>query len=174
MSSNSGWAYGLLKAIEETKNCVISNNELVVIKDKFPKAEFHFLVIPKQNISSIFEVTSPNFPHFRKKMKFYSSFFCFFFFNQLDTSKLKLLNEMYLMALNVIEVNGRKPDEFLIGYHANPSMLQLHLHVISTDFNSSFLKTKKHFNSFNTEFFISHESECTTVLIIIQLSLFLS
>lgn len=33
-------------------------------------------------------------------------------------------------------------------------MSQLHLHVISDDFNSERLKNKKHWNSFTTEFFI--------------------
>lgn len=32
-------------------------------------------------------------------------------------------------------------------------MRQLHLHVISQDFNSKHLKNKKHWNSFNTAFF---------------------
>lgn len=32
-------------------------------------------------------------------------------------------------------------------------MRQLHLHVISQDFNSVHLKNKKHWNSFNTAFF---------------------
>lgn len=34
-----------------------------------------------------------------------------------------------------------------------PSMRQLHLHVISQDFNSLHLRNKKHWNSFNTVFF---------------------
>ena len=34
-----------------------------------------------------------------------------------------------------------------------PSMRQLHLHVISQDFDSAHLKNKKHWNSFNTLFF---------------------
>lgn len=50
------WAYGLLYAIKDEKEWVISNDEIVVIKDKFPKAMFHYLVIPKQNISTIFQV----------------------------------------------------------------------------------------------------------------------
>lgn len=66
------------------------------------------------------------------------------------------------MALNVIELNNRQIDEFKIGFHAEPSMQQLHLHVISTDFDSTFLKTKKHWNSFNTIFFITHESKPLT------------
>lgn len=34
-----------------------------------------------------------------------------------------------------------------------PSMRQLHLHVISQDFDSKHLKNKKHWNTFNTAFF---------------------
>jgi aprataxin len=34
-----------------------------------------------------------------------------------------------------------------------PSMRQLHLHIISQDFNSTSLKNKKHWNSFTTQFF---------------------
>jgi len=35
------------------------------------------------------------------------------------------------------------------GFHAVPSMLHLHLHVISSDLNSPSLKNKKHYNSFH-------------------------
>nr|XP_053649638.1 aprataxin-like [Cherax quadricarinatus] len=40
------------------------------------------------------------------------------------------------------------------GYHAIPSMSQLHLHMISQDFDSPCLKTKRHWNSFNTRYFL--------------------
>ena len=36
----------------------------------------------------------------------------------------------------------------------------VHLHVISQDFNSPCLKTKKHWNSFTTEYFIDSSGEC--------------
>lgn len=45
-------------------------------------------------------------------------------------------------------------DSCSIGYHAVPSMQRLHLHVISTDFVSPCLKTKYHWNSFTTPFFL--------------------
>ena len=35
-----------------------------------------------------------------------------------------------------------------------PSMNLLHLHVISTDFDSPCLKNKRHWNSFTSEFFV--------------------
>ena len=44
--------------------------------------------------------------------------------------------------------------DFRIGFHAMPSMSQLHLHVISQDFHSAALKNKKHWNSFTSSFFV--------------------
>lgn len=46
-----------------------------------------------------------------------------------------------------------------MGYHSEPSMLHLHMHIISDDFCSDSLKNKKHYNSYTTEFFIESESE---------------
>ena len=43
---------------------------------------------------------------------------------------------------------------FLLGFHSVPSMRQLHMHVVSTDFDSPALKHKKHWNSFTTPFFL--------------------
>lgn len=76
---------------------------------------------------------------------------------QLGRNNLNLLNEMYLAALNVIDMNERQRHEFRIGFHAEPSMLHLHMHVISTDFHSPTLKTQRHYNSFNTALFIPYE-----------------
>ena len=36
----------------------------------------------------------------------------------------------------------------LVGFHALPSLAPLHLHVLSPDLDSPWLKTKRHFNSF--------------------------
>lgn len=68
-----------------------------------------------------------------------------------------MLRDMEFLARNVIEVCGRSLDEFKTGFHAEPSMRRLHLHVISRDFYSPCLKTKKHWNSFNTPFLLSTE-----------------
>ena len=43
---------------------------------------------------------------------------------------------------------------FSVGFHSAPSMRQLHLHVISRDYDSPSLKNKKHWNSFTTPFFL--------------------
>lgn len=66
---------------------------------------------------------------------------------------------MYSLALDLIQIKGHKPDDFEIGFHAQPSMRHLHMHVISTDFDSPTLKTQRHWNSFHTELFIPHQGK---------------
>ena len=44
--------------------------------------------------------------------------------------------------------------ELKVGIHAHPSMSHLHVHIISRDMHSDRLKHQKHYNSFNTDFFI--------------------
>lgn len=66
---------------------------------------------------------------------------------------------MYSLALDLIQIKDHKPDDFEIGFHAQPSMRHLHMHVISTDFDSPTLKTQRHWNSFHTELFIPHQGK---------------
>lgn len=47
-----------------------------------------------------------------------------------------------------------KELNFKVGIHAVPSLEPFHVHVISTDMRSSRIKHKKHWNSFNTPFFV--------------------
>ncbi|XP_053951653.1 aprataxin-like protein isoform X2 [Anastrepha ludens] len=130
-SIGKGWAAGLVSAIKDPKNCIISSEDAVVIRDKYPKAQHHYLVLPKADIADIFHLT---------------------------LSHLPLLEELYLLAQNVIEVKRCVMDDFKIGFHAQPSMQRLHLHVISKDFVSDCLKTKKHWTSFNTELFLPYQA----------------
>lgn len=54
-------------------------------------------------------------------------------------------------------LNDKDLPGFRAGFHAHPSMPQLHLHVISQDLDSPCLKTKHHYNSFVTPFFLDLE-----------------
>ena len=45
-------------------------------------------------------------------------------------------------------------SEVMTGTHSNPSMAQLHIHVISKDLHSECLKKTNHYLSFTTDFFI--------------------
>ncbi|EFA00986.1 aprataxin [Tribolium castaneum] len=127
---NGHWSMGLLAAIDDPKLFIESDDLIHIIRDKYPKAKFHYLVLPKEDITSIKSVTSTH---------------------------LSLLKHMEQVALELISRDKHKESTFKIGYHAEPSMSRLHLHVISDDMNSESLKTKKHWNSFTNDFFLKSE-----------------
>ncbi|KAG9143747.1 hypothetical protein Leryth_022869 [Lithospermum erythrorhizon] len=112
------------------KDVIELSDDVVVINDLYPKAQKHLLVLARiKGLDSLADV---------------------------DKEHLSLLNKMHHIGLKHAE-NLLKDDETLIfrmGYHSVPSMRQLHLHVISQDFNSNHLKNKKHWNSFTTLFFL--------------------
>lgn len=50
------WSAGLLSSMQDPECKVTEDNKIVVIKDKYPKAQFHYLVLPKEDIRSIWHV----------------------------------------------------------------------------------------------------------------------
>ncbi len=98
--------------------------------------------------------------HLHPNIKFKLVFYCIELFLNICWANISnnIFNLFYASSLN------------RIGFHAKPSMDHLHLHVLSTDFLSPCLKTKKHWNSFNTEHFLnlsgkSEEKNCTNIII---------
>lgn len=89
------WNLALLQAMKDPTLIVIKADRLVAIKDKFPKAKNHFLIIPNENIDTVFNLTK----------------------NDID-----LVNEIMLLGLNVIQSTGQKEENFKMGFHAEPSM----------------------------------------------------
>ncbi|KAK1334387.1 hypothetical protein QTO34_005391 [Cnephaeus nilssonii] len=158
------------KGTDESTKKVYKDEQVVVIKDKYPKARHHWLVLPWASISSLKAVTREH---------------------------LELLKHMHTVGEKVIaDVAGSSKLRFRLGYHAIPSMssaaigggepvvrtripcraplrqrlkpqqqrqrlgmsCHVHLHVISQDFDSPCLKNKKHWNSFNTEYFLESQA----------------
>ncbi|XP_042685523.1 aprataxin isoform X2 [Centrocercus urophasianus] len=125
------WSQGLKSAMQDPKVQVYKDEKAVVIKDKYPKARYHWLILPWDSISSLKSVTREH---------------------------LGLLEHMHAVGQKMIQrCPAEESQQFRLGYHAVPSMSQLHLHVISQDFDSPALKTKKHWNSFTTEYFLNSE-----------------
>ncbi|NXY82247.1 APTX protein, partial [Alcedo cyanopectus] len=125
------WSQGLKSSMQDPKMQVYKDEKTVVIKDKYPKARYHWLVLPWDPISSLKSITKDH---------------------------IELLEHMHAVGQKMIEQSpDRESVEFRLGYHAIPSMSQLHLHVISQDFDSPALKTKKHWNSFTTDYFLNSE-----------------
>ncbi|KAI6650233.1 Aprataxin isoform X2 [Oopsacas minuta] len=133
MASKSHWSTSLLTDMFKPENILKQDDHVVIIRDKYPKSKHHYLTLPKETINSI---------------------------TDLNTSHIGLLKHMALFAdkfiqsLLSVDCQGVK---YKMGFHAIPSVPQLHMHVISTDFQGAGLKTKKHWNSFNTEYFVSNE-----------------
>uniref|UniRef100_A0A3Q3W4K4 Aprataxin n=1 Tax=Mola mola TaxID=94237 RepID=A0A3Q3W4K4_MOLML len=126
------WSQGLKASMQDPKMQVYKDEKVVVIKDKYPKARYHWLVLPWQSISSL---------------------------KALREEHYDLVKHMHRVAEQMVQ---KCPDasslRFRSGYHAIPSMSHVHLHVISQDFDSPCLKNKKHWNSFTTDYFIeSHD-----------------
>ncbi|XP_030643946.1 aprataxin, partial [Chanos chanos] len=125
------WSQGLKVSMQDPKMQVYKDERVVVIRDKYPKARYHWLVLPWQSVSSL---------------------------KVLQAEHRDLLQHMQHVGEQMIQ---KCPDaarlKFRLGYHAIPSMSHIHLHVISQDFDSPCLKNKKHWNSFTTDYFINSE-----------------
>lgn len=120
-------SFGLLASMNDPNLAVDQDSLTVTIKDKYPKAKHHFLIMPKENIPGLMSLKKEN---------------------------LKLLKHMKSVADKLC---SKFDENFKIGYHSVPSMQRLHLHVISDDFVSPCLKTKVHWNSFTTTFFMTSD-----------------
>eukprot|EP00339_Tiarina_fusa_P020308 CAMPEP_0117040920 /NCGR_PEP_ID=MMETSP0472-20121206/28611_1 /TAXON_ID=693140 ORGANISM="Tiarina fusus, Strain LIS" /NCGR_SAMPLE_ID=MMETSP0472 /ASSEMBLY_ACC=CAM_ASM_000603 /LENGTH=194 /DNA_ID=CAMNT_0004751793 /DNA_START=158 /DNA_END=741 /DNA_ORIENTATION=- len=110
----------------------IEGLKVCVIRDRKPKAKMHFLIIPT---------------------------FLLQVYKNLNENHISLLEEMRDRAQQLVEelknTEEGKDMNFKIGFQAIPAMMQIHLHVISDDFQSPHMKNKRHWNAFNTDFFIS-------------------
>uniref|UniRef100_H3A2B8 Aprataxin n=1 Tax=Latimeria chalumnae TaxID=7897 RepID=H3A2B8_LATCH len=125
------WSQGLKVSMQDPKMQVHKDEKVVVIKDKYPKARYHWLVLPWKPIPSLKAVRPED---------------------------LELLRHMHQVGEKLVQ-DCPGQTHFRMGYHAVPSMRtsHIHLHVISQDFDSPCLKNKKHWNSFTTEYFLESQ-----------------
>ena len=131
-SGHGHWSTKLLDVMKDPKMIVKEDDTVVIIKDGYPKAKHHYLVLPKDNISSLRVLNSSHVPLLQHMLE-----------------KGKCLEEELVEKDTSLKLQH--------GYHAAPSMTRLHMHIISRDFDSPCLKTKKHWNSFTSEFFLPAE-----------------
>lgn len=141
---------------------VISHDEdFVLIRDLFPKATVHLLLLPRNPAKYLLHpheaFTDPVFLDQCKKAAVTAA--------QLASKELGRLLGQYsasdkprLQALaqgdEIIPPGRDWLKEIRVGIHAHPSMAHLHIHIISRDMHSECVKHRKHYNSFNTVFFI--------------------
>ncbi|KAF3448120.1 hypothetical protein FNV43_RR08831 [Rhamnella rubrinervis] len=135
-STNKAWGpwaqslYHIAMQPEKNKDSVLEiSDDVVVLNDLYPKGQRHLLVLSRhEGLDCLADVRKVH---------------------------LQLLRTMHAIGLKWAEkfLHEDASLVFRLGYHSEPSMRQLHLHVISQDFDSKHLKHKKHWNSFNTAFF---------------------
>lgn len=145
--SASPWSGGLLQYLKDPSKYVdvliTYTEQLVVIKDKYPKAKLHLLILPREPLHNLSALTKAHIT-LLEDME-----------NLAKTLAAKwMANDASTECGNFGPPPGASTQRVLIGFHAVPSMTQLHLHVISNDFDSPALKTKRHWNSFNSPFFL--------------------
>ncbi|XP_031280257.1 transcription factor bHLH140-like isoform X1 [Pistacia vera] len=129
----ASWAqalYNIAMHPEKHKDDLLEiTDDFVVLNDLYPKAKKHILVLARcDGLDHLADVSKEH---------------------------LQLLKMMHAMGLKWAEKFLLEDASlvFRLGYHSVPSMRQLHLHVISQDFDSKHLKNKKHWNTFTTAFF---------------------
>uniref|UniRef100_A0A6A7FQW2 Aprataxin-like isoform X2 n=1 Tax=Hirondellea gigas TaxID=1518452 RepID=A0A6A7FQW2_9CRUS len=118
---------GLLEHMKDPNLVVLSDDHIVIMRAKYPKALHHYLVIPRETLASL---------------------------KSAESRHVTLFRHMDERARNYIASQNLQIS-FRYGYHAIPITDQVvHLHAISQDFDSPWLRTKKQWNSYNTEYFI--------------------
>jgi len=114
------------------------DEHVVVIFDKYPKSKYHFLVMPAFELYGFEALTDEDVP---------------------------ILEELRDRGYKIAdEIRTREPHlEFRLGFHAIPSLKQIHMHVISQDFQVPAMRSKKHWNAFTTDFFVDANLFITTL-----------
>ncbi|KNC56373.1 aprataxin [Thecamonas trahens ATCC 50062] len=142
--ATTGWKNALRAIVarpyDHPDAVVAVDEEVVIIRDKYPKAQHHYLVLPR---SSLGQGTLA-------------------LLDGAAAESLALVKTLVRRgkAFAAGELSGSSkfglPPEssFAFGFHAIPSMNVVHLHVISRDYDSVSLKNKKHWNSFTSRFFV--------------------
>eukprot|EP00850_Spirogloea_muscicola_P007197 SM000036S13241 [mRNA] locus=s36:107611:111620:+ [translate_table: standard] len=119
----------VLNPDEQSKDTLLVDDQAVVIRDLYPKAKRHLLVLTREaGLHSLGDVQQRHLP------------------------LLKHMHDLGKQQAAELVAQG-SGLAFRLGYHVYPSMRQLHLHIISQDFESPHLTTKRHWNSFTTPFF---------------------
>jgi aprataxin len=151
------------------------DDEFVVVRDRYPKASVHLLILPRDKAvmrQHPLEALSKNLALLEKAK---ARVECV---KKMAASELRRQfgrdsesDKPYQEALE--ELMSSSPDppppeerdsllppgrdwskEIIAGVHTHPSMNHLHIHVLSRDMHGPSLKKKKHYLSFNTTFLV--------------------
>ncbi|KAK9236759.1 HIT-like domain-containing protein [Lipomyces kononenkoae] len=124
--------------------------DYVLIHDKYPKASVHLLILPRESTRTRLHPFQALCPHVSKitgTKDFYDRMSEIV--RECEDVAIRELKDLYKKTFTA--------EDLKVGVHSAPSMSNLHIHVISVDNYSEKLKNKKHYNTFNTPFFVSFD-----------------
>lgn len=144
--------YGLNAYIKNPEHELVlfHDDDYIIMKDGFPKALRHYLVLPRSS-----PLTYKHPVDGMADLEVYHR-------TEDYVEKAKDMIVEDLVKEGYIEDNAQAKEVFRTtfiraGAHSIPSMANLHIHVITQDFYLERMKNKKHYNSFTTLFFIDFQ-----------------
>ena len=159
------WARGLVDACarpDSTSGVIRHDDRLVVMRDKYPKGETHLLVLARgaefADARGVAALEPRHAPLVRAMLAA----------GREAVADLKRNKNEHAAAAAAegAAAADRAPERsssgsaslFRLGFHAKPSMPQLHMHVVSQDLRGAGMKTRRHWGSFATAFFVDAEA----------------
>jgi aprataxin len=136
-SAKPGSFLSLTQSMNDASVRVYKDDKFVIIRDKYPKSKCHLLLIPLQtsDVTKLLKVEDLiRLPQ--------------------ALSLLKEIKELISSKLLTLLPSSINKSHLMYGFHAIQSMQPLHMHIMTRDFQSECFKNKKHWNSFNTSYFI--------------------
>jgi len=146
-----------------TSRVLSYDDDFVVIRDAYPKASVHLLLLPRSSKHT----TLHPFDAFADAAFLTSVRDAVTPLVALAASELRRLHGSASLtdAARTAALTAEPPpaalppgrdwtEDVLVGVHAHPSMSNLHVHVLSRDRYSDCLKHRKHYNSFATPFLV--------------------
>lgn len=147
---------GYIDRPEEHQDIIEFEDEnVLIIRDLFPKALRHYLVIPKsQTITHIHPLDV-----FNRDYAEYTGQELYDMMGEYVEKARKMVAEDLGKSLrcDAARVSELKNTKIKVGVHSIPSLRNLHIHIITNDFHLPRMKNRKHYNSFNTKFFVEFD-----------------
>jgi aprataxin len=145
--------YQYIRQPEKYTDCIIFRNEsCTLIKDAYPKAKIHLLLLPNEAFMTAKDVRYLSKEEPRKVEYFHS--IAKAVVASIQTGTVDSMLEGGNFEELIQQYAG---DLFQLGYHIIPSLYPLHLHIMTQDFDSPSMNKKVHWNKFTTDFFVTTE-----------------
>ena len=149
------------------ENIFLQTREFIVLFCSQPLSKIHLLLLPKLsflNVKNCRELSPQNLTKIRR---LHSAAYIivdhlvrFFVSSNSQLHEEKSCEQLLakLSETNYKMDNLLSSQRIKIGYHARPTFEPLHLHILTDDFDSTWLKTRRQWNSFNTACFLESTS----------------